>query len=550
MREARRLYDFRDPAPTRPAATVLLARDGPGGLEVLMTRRSARASFAAGAHVFPGGVVDAEDGDPAVLARCRPRPDQNHDDLVHAVAGIRELFEESGILLALDADGRTVSPARVAALPREAPFHALLHAEGLRPAVEAVHWHAHWITDRDLPRRFDVRFLFARAPADQVPVACDRETFAPEWLAPGAALARHHAGELELLFPTLRTLQALGRHADVADWQAALAHAPRPRASCPRVGRLRGEEARFAEHEPPFGELELVAPDGRALHDLDWQHTRAVRLTRDVARLTASNAGPMTGPGTNSYLVGDLDGSGPLAVIDPGPDLPAHVERLAALAGARLCWILCTHSHPDHSPGAARLAARTGAVVAGMASRPGLRADWAFAPSHALACGDRITVGEADAPCTLRAVYTPGHMSNHLCFVLEEDGLLFSGDHVLNGSTTVVDPEDGDMAAYLASLRRLRAEPVRYILPGHGHVLGPAHAALDALTAHRLAREARVRAALQTAPRGLEALCETVYVDVPCALHPVAMRSLRAHLDKLVHEGQAHRDDTGWRLPA
>ena len=541
VRPEQRLHDWHEPARPRAAATVLLARDGARGLEILMTRRSPTASFAPGAYVFPGGAVDAEDASAGTRAACRARDDQDDEQVAYAVAAARESFEEVGVLLASDADGHPVDGARAAALSRHAPLDAQLAERGWRPAVERIWWFSHWITDRDLPKRFDARFFVAPMPPGFEPQADDGETFEPEWVHPADGLERFEAGSFHMIFPTIRTLRALRRFATVDALIEHCARQARPVPSCPRAGMLAGEVERYQEDEPPFGELELTVPDGRVLHALDWQHERPVALTRSVSRLTAPNGSMMTGPGTNTYLVGDARD---MVVIDPGPDDAAHIERIAQEGAGRIRLILCTHSHPDHSPGAWRLQRLTGAPVAGMRSAPDVPAAWRFAPDREVADGERIAVGG----CTLRAVHTPGHMSNHLCFVLEEDGLLFSGDHVLNGSTTVVDPADGDMGDYLASLARLREQPVDYILPAHGWVLGPAVTAIERLIAHRMAREAKVLGALRARDGGtLDELVLHAYDEVPPRLHPVAKRSLLAHLLKLGRDGHAKESAGRWR---
>ncbi len=546
-RPSQQLHPHREPAATRAAATVLLLRDAPGGgLEVLMTRRSPQASFAPGAYVFPGGAIDPQDAEPATHAQADRRPAQAPDRVTQAVAAIRESFEELGVLLARRPDGRFATADDIAALDRGAPFIAQCAARGLRLAADAVFLLAHWTADRDLPRRFDVPFLVARMPQGQEPVADETEQFEPVWVRPRDALDRHAAGQFFMIFPTIRTLERLAEFASADAVLAAVAHEQPLWTSCPRAGLLAGREARYMEHEAPYGELALVCPDGQIVHPLDWQPERPVPLLRNLQRLTGANPGAMTGPGTNSYLVGDP--STGYVAIDPGPADEAHLERLWHAAGGDIRAIVCTHSHADHAPGAAPLAARVAAAgrprppVLGLPSAPTARAASRFTPDRALADGERLTLSgrqlEGDVSHTLEVVHTPGHAANHLCLLLREDGLLFSGDHILNGSTTVIDPPDGNMDDYLASLDRLDAlcerHGVEFILPAHGHAIAGARGAIARLKAHRLAREAKVLAAMQALPDGsMDDWVRHAYADVPERLWPVAQRSLLAHVERL-----------------
>jgi recombination protein RecT len=540
-RTSQLLYPQREPAPLRPAATVLLMHDGPQGIEVLMTRRSMSASFAPGAYVFPGGGIDAADAQAHGMAQRRPTQSDLH--LTQAIAAIRESFEELGILLARHEDGRWADNTDITLIDRKASFAPQCQAKGLTLAADQVFVLAHWITDRDLPRRFDVPFLVARMPEGQTPVADETEQFEPVWVRPADALTRHAAGDFFMVYPTIRTLERLKAFASVdAVLQACAVNDEPLWTSCPRAGWLAGNEARYMEHEAPFGELALVTPDGQIHHHLDWKTDQPVPLLQNVQRLTAPNPGVMTGPGTNSYLVGDPN-TGYIA-IDPGPADDEHLQRLWRAAGGQIKAIVCTHSHPDHSPGAAPLQALCThkPPILGLASRPTARVNSRFTPDRELADGEKLVLQGTGVggqiTHTLRVVHTPGHAANHLCLVLEEDGLLFSGDHVLNGSTTVIDPPDGHMGDYLDSLDKLasacEAGGIEFILPAHGHVLGFAHQAITHLKAHRLKREAKIAAAMQAMPQGsLQEWVEKAYDDVPPRLWPVAARSLQAHVDHI-----------------
>jgi len=263
------------------------------------------------------------------------------------------------------------------------------------------------------------------------------------------------------------------------------------------------------------------------------------QLAGDVWRIVAPNPGPLTGHGTNTYVVGERR----RIVIDPGPTDPSHVEQILAVTGGAVERILCTHSHPDHSPGAAVLRERTGAAVFGMPAPDDGYQDDSYVPDHGLADGERIVDGEL----SLRILHTPGHASNHACLLLERAGLLFTGDHLMSGSTVVILPPDGSMRQYLDSLRRLRELPLRDLAPGHGPVMRGAIAEIDRVVKHRLMRESRVIAAFGA--RGtatLEEILPEVYADVPVALHPVALHSLLAHAIKLEEEGRARRSGAAW----
>jgi glyoxylase-like metal-dependent hydrolase (beta-lactamase superfamily II) len=265
-----------------------------------------------------------------------------------------------------------------------------------------------------------------------------------------------------------------------------------------------------------------------------------VRLSARVRRVVARNAGPLTGAGTNTYVVG----TGELAVIDPGPDDVRHLDAILACCDAPLAWILVTHTHPDHSPGARVLRERTGATVLGRRAPDAPRQDRRFRPDVEPTDGERVLLEGA----VLRCIETPGHASNHVCFLLEEERLLFTGDHVLGGVTPVILAPDGDMTDYLAALGRLRAVDLEWLAPGHGPLLPEPAAVIDGLVAHRLRREAKVIDRLGAIGAGsLDDLLPGVYDDVAPALHELARHTLLAHLLKLERDGVAVRDGAAWR---
>ena len=258
----------------------------------------------------------------------------------------------------------------------------------------------------------------------------------------------------------------------------------------------------------------------------------ASALSPLVRRVVAPNPGLMTGPGTNTYLVGIDE----VAVIDPGPDLGRHIDAIiGASMKERVRWVLLTHTHPDHWPAAAKIRKRTGAKIAAFSPFP--KADEVTLDLDVvLADGDTIDGTEF----RLEALHTPGHAPNHLCFWLDEERALFTGDHVLNGTTTVVNPQrGGDMVQYLASLERLRKlRRVSKICPGHGDVIEDAAATLDEYVAHRKLRERQILKLLKAKPATIPKIVSTLYTDTPDGLIEMAQRQVQAHLLKLKAEGK------------
>lgn len=275
--------------------------------------------------------------------------------------------------------------------------------------------------------------------------------------------------------------------------------------------------------------------------DVGQTDADAVTIAPGIARLTAPNPGPMTGAGTNCYFIGDEA----LMLIDPGPDDDAHVERLVAYAADRLQAILVSHTHRDHSPAAMRVAARTGATVYGMPPPATPENDPSFAPDEVLRHEQRI---ELDGH-VVTAIHTPGHASNHVCFLHEATGMLFTGDHIMNGSTVVIAAPDGNMRQYLESLQLLKAYGPKTIAPGHGEPMEEPERVIDWIVDHRLQREAKVVDKLRAhGPCTVDALLPLVYDEVDPRLWPVARYSLVAHLDKLREDGRASSRGGQWAL--
>ncbi|WP_422058036.1 MBL fold metallo-hydrolase [Sphingomonas sp.] len=273
----------------------------------------------------------------------------------------------------------------------------------------------------------------------------------------------------------------------------------------------------------------------------------AIQLEALVARVLAANPSPFTYTGTQTYLVGTTD----LAVIDPGPDLPEHLDALiAAIAGRPVRAILCTHTHRDHSPASRPLAAATGAPIIGCAplalDDDGPRSDAAFdrdyAPDHVLSDGQRVS-GDG---WTLEAVATPGHTSNHLCFALIESGALFTGDHIMGWSTSVVAPPDGDMGAYMASLDKLLARDDRVYYPAHGPEVTTPQRLARGMMGHRKQREGQILRLLDQRVVAIPDMVSRMYVGLDPRLTGAAGRSVLAHLIDLRNRGLATEENGQW----
>jgi len=271
------------------------------------------------------------------------------------------------------------------------------------------------------------------------------------------------------------------------------------------------------------------------------QGGQLTELAPGVRRLVAPNPSLMTGPGTNTYLLGIRE----IAVIDPGPALEQHIDAIQQQADAPIGKILVTHTHPDHSPAAHLLAQACGAELFGRPAPQGRHQDQTFVPDHILADGDTIETEDF----SLQAVHTPGHASNHLCYLHAGLNWLLTGDHIINGSTVVIAPPDGNMGDYLRSLERIRSLQLETILPGHGDVIDKPDAAIDWLIDHRLKRESSVVAALRKQPNATSReLVPLVYEDVDAELHKLAEHSLLAHLIRLEEDLRVKMERGRWRL--
>jgi glyoxylase-like metal-dependent hydrolase (beta-lactamase superfamily II)/8-oxo-dGTP pyrophosphatase MutT (NUDIX family) len=548
------------PTTPRPAATLVLVRDGAQGIEVFMMQRTHQADFVAGAYVFPGGGVDLSDAHDDISACCAGLDDAaasralllDKGGLAYWIAAIRESFEEAGLLFAYDQDGELVGPRNAAlteALPAlreklnsgELSLLSLCRDYNLKLAVDKMVYFSHWVTPPGLGRRYDTRFFIGVAPEGQTGTHDNAETIDNLWIRPADALALQREGKLSMVFATIKTLTMLSAFSDTQSLMAHMRALQGVKVNLPVRARGRKGPRVLLPEDHAYAEVCKLDAIGEGTVLCEIEPGTVARLSDRVRRITAPNPGFMTGPGTNTYLIGDGED---IAVIDPGPADAQHIQNLVAQAGGRIRWIFATHTHIDHSPGATLLKAATGAELLGLPAPPHERQDQQFKPDRRLEHGQRLQV----AGVTLRVVHTPGHASNHLCYLLEEERILFTGDHIMQGSTVVINPPDGDMLQYLASLNDLKALNAEYLAPGHGFLMARPDEMVDRLVAHRLAREAKVLGALkQQGECSLEQLLPAVYADVPAQRHGMAARSLLAHLLKLKADGAAIENDGAWR---
>lgn len=485
----------------RAAATVVLMRDHAGGLEVLLTERPKQLRFMGGASVFPGGSVAPEDADPSwerlsSLSRTEAAELLGADDpggaLGPFVCALREAFEEVGYLAdpgVLTGSERSQADDAGVFLAACAARRIVLPTRDLVPA-------GRWVTPLGAPIRFDTHFFLTRAPVGWVPRPDPTEVSSCRWVTPAGALSELAAGSLSMAPPTIEMLQLLATFDQTS-------------AALEGIGRKRLKGA------------------GRVL---------SVRLSPLVGVVLAPNPGLLTGPGTNTYVVG----SGPCAVIDPAVDEEDYLAAIEDMAGT-VNLVLITHRHPDHVGGARALADRTGAPVRAFGSSPAGGADI----TDPLVDEEVIEL----AGTQLEALHTPGHASDHLSFVMRDAASLFAGDNILGEGTAVIAPPDGDMTLFLSSLERVGGLHVDRIFPGHFRPLDGGHEVISELIRHRLEREASVLQAVRDGASSPEAIVAVVYRETPQALHPIATFSVLAHLRKLLAEGRVEVTGKHWTVP-
>ncbi len=503
------LFD-KPPAEPRDAAAVVLLRD-PADPKVFWVERARTLAFLAGYHAFPGGQRDAEDSTVPILpvsGSDSAGGAGSESDLPLRVTAIRELFEETGVLIARGVE--RLSVARLAALRDELlresiGFRDLLAREGLVLDGGLIDSAPRWVTPASLPRRFDTRFFAAWLPEGQEACVLPGELESGEWVRPAEALCRWVEGECLLVTPITVTLQAL------------------------------------SEGVPGFTErLHRISQADR-----DHLETRVeMRYGIYLAPLRTPTIPPATH--TNCYLVGGDE----LVIIDPGSPFPDQQQRLDAVIdrflaeGRRFREILITHLHPDHIGGVSHVAERYGLPVAAhRATAEAIAGD--VRVDRWIEDGDLIELAEARSGLKwrLRALWTPGHARGHLSFYEERTGTLFTGDCVVGFGTVVIAPPEGNMVDYLASLRRYLSLPrLTALMPGHGPVIANARERIEEYLAHRVEREAQIIALLCDGQMTIPRLVEKIYREVPPSLHALAELSVLAHLEKLEGEGRVRRN--------
>jgi glyoxylase-like metal-dependent hydrolase (beta-lactamase superfamily II)/8-oxo-dGTP pyrophosphatase MutT (NUDIX family) len=471
-------------AGARPAATVVLLRPRSRGFDVLLTQRAPDLRFMAGATVFPGGAVATADLDRAWRGASNS-PDS--EDLGTRVCALREAFEEVGWVTG---EGPVERLTFEDAADPERWLERCLEL-GIRLGTDQLVSAGRWVTPLGSPIRFDARFYLAVVD-DFEPRLNAPEVVSYRWLTPKEGLGELAAGRMAMAPPTIEVLQKLTAYDRAPTALAGLGS------------------------QSPSAAGVLVA-----------------RLSPLVQTVLAPNAGLMTGPGTNTYVVG---AGGERAVIDVAVPDGEYLEAIVEAAG-RVGAILVTHRHPDHVGGVAALVERTGAPVRAFGSEP---------------AGGSVVEPVADgtvietAGVRLQALHTPGHAPDHLCWLLEGTASLFSGDNVLGEGTAVISPPEGDMGAYLRSLRRLNALDIQRIYPGHWRALDGGNAVLEGYLRHRSRRQEAILASLKPFPKSPEEIVAEVYTDTAPELHRVARQSVIAHLLLLESEGLVTGEGDRW----
>ncbi len=488
------------PVTPKDAAAMILLRD-PDDPKVFWVKRARTLAFMGSYHAFPGGQRDAADSEVPILN------EQALADVVMRVAAIREIFEETGVLIARGAEN--LSPEKLAAMREEVSldqltFREMLEREGLLLDAGLLREAPRWVTPPQMPRRYDTRFYSAWLPEGQETEIIPGELELGEWLRPNEALQRWIDGECLIVTPIFFALQVLAE--GIEDF----------------TERMHGISQEERDH---------------------LERRIEIRYGFYLCPLRTPTIPPATH--TNCYLVGGDE----MVVIDPGSPYPDQqavldvvIEKLLD-QGRSIREIMITHLHPDHIGGVVHLSKKFNLPVAAHrltaeAIAGEIRVD------RLIEDGDLIELSEKSTGLSwkLRAMWTPGHARGHLSFYEERTGTLLTGDCVVGFGTVVIAPPEGDMNDYLASLRRYLDLPrLTALMPGHGPVLADARSRIEEYIAHRLDRENQIIAALQAGAQSIPEVVKIVYTDVPEAMHQLAELSVLAHLDKLVNEGKVER---------
>ncbi|MFN2610032.1 MAG: MBL fold metallo-hydrolase [Actinomycetota bacterium] len=468
-------------------------------------KRPSWMRFLAGFHAFPGGALSEQDTEDLAFAHSTLSPQAaalalgddaaGLDPLGFFVCALRELFEEVGILLAVDGDEEVVVDAAVLEAQRgkllaeQTTIGRVMQELGLDLATHRIRFHHRWVAPEGLPKRFDVRVFAGKFWGETS--ADPGEVESIDWHSPGEILGLAEAGEVLLAPPTIATIMSMVPFKTVDELL---------------VGSHRSFEHAIEETEP------------------------------SIRRLLAPNASVMTGPGTNTYMVGDDE----LIVIDPGSMEQDHLNKIAS--SGNISVIVITHSHPDHVSGALDLAALTGAPIAASAAfwgNAGLATE-----GRRLLDGDKVAVKGVE----LVVVETPGHASDHICLWWNDKRALFSGDLILGEGTTIISPPDGNLSHYMQSLHRVAALNPTTIYPGHFGHRKDAPEWIAFYIAHRMEREEQIKGALADGSKTPSEIVADVYRDTDVVLHKIAERSVLAHLEKLIGEGEVTQVDGTYSL--
>lgn len=489
----------------RDAAAVIVYRRGPSGLEVFWLRRGAALSFAGGFYAFPGGRLDAADAQVPVEGA-------EGQEAALRVAAARELFEETGLLVAAGAERVGVedrAKARAGLLDRKEAFAEIVQRFGLKLRADDFRAAGRWITPPFMPIRFDARFFLTEVPADAVAEVWPGELAEGAWVKPKDALKRWQAGTALLHPPNLHAIQVMDSFKDVDDAVQRLENPPH----CPNHVASR------------------------------------IELQRGIMLFPLETPTLPPATHTNCYLLGN----GELLIVDPGAAEVRQCARLLALVeglkveGKRPVAIFLTHHHADHVGGVEAVRERLGLPVwchERTADRMSVKVDRLVGDSELLTL-------QGAPPMKLRALHTPGHARGHLCLMDEASRAVVAGDMVSGVSTIVIDPPEGDMTDYLQQLERLRQLPAGVLYPAHGPPIPDGPAKLIEYVHHREMRERKVLEAIPPAGARSAEIVPRAYDDVPEAVHPLAERSTQAILIKLVRDGKVERrDDTYFPVAA